>query len=66
MAKRQISDERLAAVKEMLDDGASHFEIQKTLKVHHETIQRHFPGTQWTKEQRAKHGVLVKRLQALK
>jgi predicted transcriptional regulator len=38
-------------VKELLDEGCSHSEIERTTGVTRNTIRRHFPGTAWTWQQ---------------
>lgn len=50
-----ISADRLTAAKAMLDDGAPHSEVSATLRIHQRNLQKHFPGTQWTKAQKASH-----------
>ena len=48
---RPIPPERKARIEAMLDDGCSYAEIRRTLGVTHETLQRHFPGRGWNREQ---------------
>lgn len=55
----RMTEERRAKIKAMLDDGASWMEIKKTLGVQHATMQKHFPGTQWTPEQTKEHVTAV-------
>lgn len=52
---KPISADRLTAAKELLDDGAPHAEVAAALRINRRTLQKHFPGTQWTKEQKASH-----------
>lgn len=54
-----ITPEKLALVKECLDDGWSQVEIYRTHGVHTKTIRRHFPGSGWTMKQGSEIGVLV-------
>lgn len=49
---RMITPEKLATIAQALQDGWSHAEIARTHNTTHETIERHFPGTAWTPEQR--------------
>lgn len=55
----RMTEERRAKIQSMLDDGASWMEIKKTLGVQHATMQKHFPGTQWTPEQTKEHVTAV-------
>jgi len=52
---RMVTPEKLAAIATALQDGWSHAEISRTHNTTHETIERHFPGSAWTPEQRAEH-----------
>lgn len=52
---RMLTPEKRAAIEEALSDGWSHAEISRTIGTTHETIERHFPGSAWTHEQRAEH-----------
>lgn len=54
------SEDKLAKVKEMLDDGAPHREIAKTLGVSKNTILKYFPGSAWTHEQVVEHANLFR------
>lgn len=47
-----MTDERKAQIQQWLDDGWSFAEISRTEGVAQETLRRHFPGRQWTPEQR--------------
>lgn len=51
----QLTPERLAKIKQWLDDGWSFAEITRTDGVTFETLKYHFPGRQWTPEQRLDH-----------
>lgn len=51
LAGSRISTERLAAVRRMVEDGASVNEIRKTLHVWPLTVRRYFPDASWTKAQ---------------
>lgn len=48
-----FTDERREQVQHLLDDGCSFAEIIRTTGVHVETLRRHFPGRQWTRQQRS-------------
>ena len=50
-----LTPEKLAAIEAAIQDGWSHAEISRTIGTTHETIERHFPGSAWTPEQRAEH-----------
>lgn len=60
-AGRPISAERLERVRRMVEDGASHAEITRTLGVNQETLRRHFPGTQWSPQQSSEMAAAVRR-----
>lgn len=47
--------ERLQRIQGMLDDGWSWLEIYRSEGAHRETMERYFPGTQWTLEQMKEH-----------
>lgn len=55
----RMTPERKAQIQAALDDGQSWMEIKKTFGVQHETMARHFPGTQWTREQTKEHVAAV-------
>lgn len=57
-----MTPERLAKIRDMLDDGAPHAEIARTLHVDPHTIRKYFPGTAWTKQQHAEHVSALRRL----
>ncbi|WVX88035.1 helix-turn-helix DNA binding domain protein [Arthrobacter phage TforTroy] len=46
-----LTQERLARIEAMLDDGWSFKEIHRTEGVDEETLRHHFPGRQWSKAQ---------------
>ena len=48
-ASLRISPERLERARLLIEDGASHNEVRRTLGVNAETLLRHFPGTQWSR-----------------
>lgn len=52
-AQNWFTPERRGQVQHLLDDGCSFAEIVRTTGVHPDTLRRHFPGQQWTKQQRA-------------
>jgi predicted transcriptional regulator len=61
MAKKDLIDpEKLAKAKQMLEEGCSQQEVALTLNMSRNTIRKYFPGTAWTFQQRAEHGVLVR------
>lgn len=45
---RYMTPERRARIQEMLNDGWSWKEIERTEGANWDTMRRHFPGTQWT------------------
>ena len=51
-------------VRLMLEDGASHREIERTLKVSHGSVARHFPGTAWTPSQAGKYSAETRYIRA--
>lgn len=53
--KRTMTPERKAAIGAMLDDGWSFAEISRTEGADRETLQRYFPGRQWSMRQRDEH-----------
>lgn len=53
-------EERLARAKAMIEDGASHYEVAKTLKMAPETLRRHFPGSQWSPQEAGHHAITVR------
>lgn len=52
-----LDDERRAKIEAALADGWSHAEIARTVGVDVETLARHYPGTQWRKEQVVRHAI---------
>lgn len=54
-----ITKEKLAVVKQCLDDGWAQIEIYRTHKVHPATIRRHFPGSGWTPKEGAQLGYKI-------
>lgn len=55
----RMTPERKAKIQEALDEGQSWMEIQRTFGVRHDTMKRHFPGTQWTLAQSVDHAAAV-------
>lgn len=53
--KPTMTPERKQAITAMLADGWSFAEIGRTEGADPETLRRHFPGRQWTTQQRAAH-----------
>lgn len=47
--------ERINRIQAMLHDGWSWAEITRTEGIHHDTLMRYFPGTQWTQQEMAEH-----------
>lgn len=47
----RVTPERKARLRQMIEDGWSFAEITRTEGADRETLQRHFPGKQWTVEQ---------------
>lgn len=50
---RRMDADRRQRIQALLDDGCSFAEITRTEGADHKTLRRHFPGQQWTKQQRA-------------
>lgn len=48
---KPVSPERLEQARLMLNDGAPWSEISRTLHISEHSLAKHFPGTQWTREQ---------------
>jgi hypothetical protein len=46
--KRPPSPERLEQARQLLADGASQREVQRTTGIARETLRKHFPGQGWT------------------
>ncbi|SEE83500.1 hypothetical protein SAMN04489740_2721 [Arthrobacter alpinus] len=57
-----FTDERRQEVKALLDDGCSFAEIIRTTGVHVDTLNRHFPGCQWTKQECIDYTTAVRRI----
>jgi len=57
-----LTDEDVARAGQMLDDGASYAEVQRTLGHTFETIARRFPGRGWTKAQIGEYNSATRRL----
>ncbi|MER2134168.1 MAG: helix-turn-helix domain-containing protein [Arthrobacter sp.] len=47
----RMTPERRARIQQMLNDGWSWKEIERTEGANWDTMRRHFPGTQWTRQQ---------------
>lgn len=47
--------ERINRIQAMLNDGWPWAEITRTEGIHHDTLERYFPGTQWTQREMAEH-----------
>lgn len=48
---RRMTPERKATIQQMLNDGWSWKEIERTEGANWDTMRRHFPGTAWTRQQ---------------
>jgi len=46
-----VTAEQIEKMRQLLDDGASRCETARTLGVSPKTVNRHFPGRKWTREQ---------------
>ncbi len=46
--KRPPTPEHLAAAAQLLQDGASQREVQRTTGIARETLRKHFPNKGWT------------------
>lgn len=60
-----VTPERLEAARRLLDDGASHKDISQTLHMSRTTLQRHFPGTAWTRDESIRMAHMVRQLNRL-
>lgn len=47
--------ERINRIQAMLNDGWSWAEITRTEGIHHDTLERYFPGTHWTQQEMLEH-----------
>ena len=63
--ERFLAGEHFAAMKAMVEDGASLNEIMRTLGSDHRTIKKYFPDAGWTKEQGMERKRLEKRAYAV-
>ncbi|WGH21227.1 helix-turn-helix DNA binding domain protein [Arthrobacter phage ObiToo] len=50
-----LTQERLARIEAMLDDGWSFKEIRRSEGVSLDSLRKHFPGRQWSKAQATAH-----------
>lgn len=48
MLKRPPTPERIQQARQLLEDGASQREVQRTTGIARETLRKHFPGKGWT------------------
>lgn len=55
-----MTPERRARIKAMLDDGWSWEEIHRTEGANWDTMTRHFPGTQWSRQQIIQHATATR------
>lgn len=53
--RTQITQAKLDAIKEMLDQGSAFSEVQQRLQVSPSTLYRYFPGRAWSREKVGKH-----------
>ena len=59
---RPLDSERLNKARALIEEGLSHNQISQMLGIRHETLVRHFPGTQWTPEEGGKYARMVHQL----
>lgn len=57
---KRMTPERLNRIAAMLDDGMPFNEISRTEGADPETLRKHFPGRQWTRQQSSAHSVAVR------
>lgn len=60
-----ISPAKLAQVRQMVEDGASHTQIAATLHVSRGTLSKFFPGTGWDRRQGGTYAQMVRALNRL-
>lgn len=58
---RPLAPEMHRAIEAMLDDGASFYEISRTLGVGDCTLRKHYPGRAWDAQQVGQHGAAIRR-----
>lgn len=56
----RVSQERLDAAEELLNEGMSYAEVARTLHMSPKTVSEHFPGRAWTREQSIQHALQVR------
>lgn len=59
-ANNPMTPERRARIQTMLNDGWSWLEIERTEGANWDTMNRHFPGTQWSSQQVHAHRTDIK------
>lgn len=52
---------KLKKIEYMINDGASHAEICRTLRVSHETVERYFPGSAWDRSRVIEHLTAIRK-----
>ncbi len=60
VAKLPPLEGRLRAAEDMLDDGASFAEVARTVHISTKTLNKRFPGRQWTREQIGEYAYATK------
>jgi hypothetical protein len=60
-----LTDERLANIERMIEDGMSFKEIHRTEGVDMETMKKYFPGRGWTHAQAAEYRRMLRDLSPL-
>lgn len=60
-----MSKVRLRAAGLLLADGASYREVSRTLRMDRQTLKRHFPGYEMTREQSIELNNLARKLRSL-
>lgn len=58
----RVTPERKTRLRSMIEDGWSFAEITRTEGADRETLNRHFPGKQWTTEQRVEHQTALRKV----
>lgn len=68
VAKRHtppLTEEEYARAEQMLNEGCSYAEVARTLKRCKGTIERHFPGRGWTREQVGDYSMMLRKYREL-
>lgn len=64
--RKPPSAEKLALAARLLDEGWPFQEITRTHGISYYSLNKHFPGRQWTYKEAADHGVMMKKLKIRK